>query len=98
MFGGPIVSTSLNRAGEEPISDYAGAQEQFGAELDFVLPGQTAGATGPSKHCKQTAQPYANTVLRRQPVSEGKQFAVLGNPGAFALAGYPPALCCTIWL
>ena len=49
MFGGPIVSTSLNRAGEEPISDYAGAQEQFGAELDFVLPGQTAGATGPSK-------------------------------------------------
>ena len=25
------------------------AQAQFGDELDFVLPGQTAGATGPSK-------------------------------------------------
>ncbi|MGB0996727.1 MAG: L-threonylcarbamoyladenylate synthase [Pseudomonadales bacterium] len=48
-FGGPIVSTSLNRAGEEPVLDYEQAQAQFGDELDFVLPGQTAGATGPSK-------------------------------------------------
>lgn len=63
MFGGPIVSTSLNRAGEEPISDYEGAQEQFGAELDFVLPGQTAGATGPSKILRADG-----TALREQRV------------------------------
>lgn len=48
-FGGPIVSTSLNRAGEAPVLNYEQAQDQFGAEVDFVLPGQTGGARGPSK-------------------------------------------------
>jgi tRNA A37 threonylcarbamoyladenosine synthetase subunit TsaC/SUA5/YrdC len=31
------------------VLNYEQAQDQFGAEVDFVLPGQTGGATGPSK-------------------------------------------------
>ena len=48
-FGGAIVSTSLNKAGEAAILDFAGAQAQFGNEVDVVLPGETSGAIGPSK-------------------------------------------------
>lgn len=48
-FGGPIVSTSLNRAGQPPILNYADACSEFGGEVDFVLAGETAGALGPSK-------------------------------------------------
>lgn len=47
-FGGPLVSTSLNRAGETPVRQYAQAQAQFGTEVDLVVPGQTAGYTGAS--------------------------------------------------
>ena len=48
-FGGAIVSTSLNRAGQAPILNYADACAVFGNEVDCVLAGQTAGALGPSK-------------------------------------------------
>ena len=47
-FGGPLVSTSLNRAGETPVLSYAHAQAQFATELDLVVPGQTSGYTGAS--------------------------------------------------
>ena len=49
ICGGPIVSTSLNRAGQPPILNYADAMAEFGAEVDWVLEGKTAGALGPSK-------------------------------------------------
>ena len=49
IFGGPIVSTSLNRAGQVPILSYADAQAEFGSEVDWVLEGETTGASGPSK-------------------------------------------------
>ena len=47
-FGGPLVSTSLNRAGEPPVLLFAQAQALFDTEVDLVVPGQTAGYTGAS--------------------------------------------------
>ena len=47
-FGGPMVSTSLNRAGELPVLQYAQAQALFDTEVDLVVPGQIAGYTGAS--------------------------------------------------
>lgn len=47
-FGGPIVSTSLNRAGESPVQDYEQARAQFLELVDMVVPGQTAGYAGAS--------------------------------------------------
>lgn len=45
----PIVSTSLNLAGEEPIRGYAEALAQFAQIVDLVLPGEIGLADGPSK-------------------------------------------------
>ena len=45
----PIVSTSLNLAGEEPIRSYAEALAQFAQIVDLVLPGEIGLADGPSK-------------------------------------------------
>ena len=47
-FGGPMVSTSLNRAGESPVQDYERAQAQFLELVDMVVPGQTSGYAGAS--------------------------------------------------
>lgn len=47
-FGGPMVSTSLNRAGEPPVQDYERALAQFLELVDMVVPGQTSGYTGAS--------------------------------------------------
>ena len=47
-FGGPMVSTSLNRAGEPPVQDYERALAQFLELVDMVVPGQTSGYAGPS--------------------------------------------------
>ena len=47
-FGGPIVSTSLNKAGEPPVQDYEQAQAQFLELVDIVVPGQTSGYAGAS--------------------------------------------------
>ena len=48
-FGGPLVSTSANRSGEEPSTCQAEVTKNFGDEVDFVLPGATSGSTGPSR-------------------------------------------------
>ena len=47
-FGGSLVSTSLNRAGEPPVLQYSQAKALFHREVDLVVPGQTAGYTGAS--------------------------------------------------
>ncbi len=47
-FGGPIVSTSLNKAGEPPVQDYEQAKAQFLELVDIVVPGQTSGYVGAS--------------------------------------------------
>lgn len=36
-FGGPIVSTSANRAGHEPERDAQGVRRRFGAALDAIV-------------------------------------------------------------
>jgi L-threonylcarbamoyladenylate synthase len=48
QFGGPIISTSLNRSGQAPIISYDKAAAEFSDEVDFILPGQISGYDGPS--------------------------------------------------
>ena len=47
-FGGSLVSTSLNRAGEPPITDYAQALAAYGDLVDLIVPGRTSGLRGSS--------------------------------------------------
>lgn len=47
-FGGPIVSTSANRAGQEPASSPFKLQQVFADELDYVLPAALGGFEKPS--------------------------------------------------
>ena len=47
-FGGCLVSTSLNRAGESPVLTYAEALATFDDLVDFTVPGETSGYIGPS--------------------------------------------------
>ena len=48
-FGGPLVSTSANRAGAAPADTAAEVQRTLGLEIDFLLPGETGGRKGPSR-------------------------------------------------
>ena len=48
-FGGPIVSTSANRAGAAPSGTAAEVQSTLGLEIDYLLPGETGGRKGPSR-------------------------------------------------
>ncbi|KJZ14539.1 tRNA threonylcarbamoyladenosine biosynthesis protein RimN [Halomonas sp. S2151] len=47
-FGGPLVSTSANRAGEAPAMSEADIRRIFGNELDAVVPGALGGNPRPS--------------------------------------------------
>jgi len=46
---GPLVSTSANPAGVEPARSSLRVHQYFGAELDYVLPGQLGGRQQPSE-------------------------------------------------
>lgn len=48
-FGGPLVSTSANRAGAEPAGTAAEVKRALGGEIDYLLPGETGGRKGPSR-------------------------------------------------
>ena len=48
QFGGPIISTSLNRSGQMPVISYEKATAEFSGDVDFILPGQISGYDGPS--------------------------------------------------
>lgn len=47
-FGGPMVSTSLNRAGEPAVQSHAQATAQFEGVVDLVVRGKTSGYIGAS--------------------------------------------------
>ncbi|MCW4153519.1 Sua5/YciO/YrdC/YwlC family protein [Halomonas sp. 18H] len=47
-FGGPLVSTSANRAGEPSVMSLEALQQLFGNELDGILEGALGGHTRPS--------------------------------------------------
>ena len=49
QVGGPLVSTSANRAGRAPATTYLRALLSLGADVDVVLPGHTDPALGPSR-------------------------------------------------
>jgi len=59
-FGGPIISTSLNRSGERPVRLYREALRRFGAEVDMVLPGRVGRARKPT----QIADAKTGRILR----------------------------------
>ena len=47
-YGGPIVSTSANASGRRPARSALQVQRQFGARLDYLLPGELGGLAGPT--------------------------------------------------
>ncbi|MGR7922700.1 tRNA threonylcarbamoyladenosine biosynthesis protein RimN [Zobellella denitrificans] len=47
-FGKPLVSTSANKAGDEPARTVEALSSRLGGELDFILPGVTDGLANPS--------------------------------------------------
>jgi len=47
-FGGPLVSTSANRAGQLPAQSFEQVADTFTQELAFVLPGELGDADKPS--------------------------------------------------
>jgi L-threonylcarbamoyladenylate synthase len=47
-FGGPVVSTSANRAGESPAMSAEEVRRVFGDELDAILEGELGGLLRPS--------------------------------------------------
>lgn len=47
-YGGPLVSTSANRADAPPALSRLRVQTWFGAELDYIVPGRLGGQSGPS--------------------------------------------------
>ena len=47
--GHPIVSTSANRAGEEPLLTFAGTEQEFSGELDAIVDGETGEQRIPSE-------------------------------------------------
>jgi len=48
-FGGPLVSTSANLSGRPEARNELTVRRYFGAYVDYVLPGQVAGASAPSR-------------------------------------------------
>lgn len=48
-FGGPIVSTSANTAGEPEIRDRSELQDTFGDTIDYVVSGELGAAAGVSE-------------------------------------------------
>ncbi len=49
QFGGPIVSTSANRSGEEPCRDTASATQLFGTEVDATVDGKVGTLSAPTR-------------------------------------------------
>jgi L-threonylcarbamoyladenylate synthase len=48
QYGGPIVSTSANASGRPPLRAMLQVQRQFGARVDYILPGALGGRTRPT--------------------------------------------------
>lgn len=48
-FGGPIVSTSANRSGQEPCRDAASATRLFGQEVDVIVDGDVGTLSAPTQ-------------------------------------------------
>ena len=42
QFGKPIISTSVNRAGEQPMNDPNQIESEFGSEIDLIIDGGTS--------------------------------------------------------
>lgn len=49
QFGRPLVSTSANRQGKEPLRDWATVSEEFGLCVDYIVPGKVGELGGPTE-------------------------------------------------
>lgn len=49
FFGGPIISTSANTAGNSPAMNVRDVRQYFRGNLDYILPGTLGGASRPSQ-------------------------------------------------
>lgn len=47
-FAGPLVSTSANRSGREPVRSSVAIHRQFGGMVDMLVPGAVGGSGGPT--------------------------------------------------
>lgn len=47
-WGGPLVSTSANRAGARPARESFQVRRYFGDELDYIVPGRVGAASRPT--------------------------------------------------
>lgn len=48
-FGGPLVSTSANHAGEPAARSIFEVRQRFGDDLDYILPGRLGGLARPTE-------------------------------------------------
>lgn len=48
-FGGPLVSTSANRAGRPAARTLFDVRQRLGGELDYIVPGATGGLARPTE-------------------------------------------------
>lgn len=48
-YGGPLVSTSANRAGHPPARTELRVRRRMGARVDYVLPGAVGDISGPTR-------------------------------------------------
>ena len=48
-FGGPLISTSANRAGHPPARDALRVRAMFGSEIDCYVPGPVGGLDAPTR-------------------------------------------------
>ncbi|EKE01290.1 MAG: hypothetical protein ACD_21C00171G0003 [uncultured bacterium] len=60
-FGGSIISTSANLAGKSPAKNSKQAQKQFGAAIDFIMPGRV----GNLKKTTEIRDVKTNKVIRK---------------------------------
>lgn len=59
-LGTPLVSTSANRSGQEPLLTADDVYREFGAEVNWIMAGATGGREAPSK----IFNPLTQEVLR----------------------------------
>lgn len=79
-WGGPMVSTSANRAGQPPLPDGAAVRRAWGARVAAILPGAAAPAAQPSTVLKIGASGEM-TWLRTGALAQGEIEALAARWG-----------------
>jgi L-threonylcarbamoyladenylate synthase len=59
-FGSPLISTSANLSGESPCLTLTDVEQQFGNQIDYIVPAKTQGINKPS----QIVEALTGKILR----------------------------------